>query len=1334
MPDFTPQAQIEPSELPGRAFPRLPDELPSGTPALGRDIEGAADVLQHHAQVAEQLAQRTMAGDAENKLQAVSLDLTHNPQTGALTKQGQNAFGLTSQYLPQYDTAAQQIVDSVPDARARLAVQQSAAHMRGALAEQLDSHELQQHQVFATQTAQDSVKLAEQASAANYNNPTILQANHDRIGDAIDSMGQTQGWSADMTSQAKQEAYSRLHGDVVDRMLTDDKPQIAQAYLSAHKDEMDATSAYSAERAIDAHLKEKQNEQKQDISDRYQDSLQSSEYGLKNPISVSRPEMDVLYPHDAQRRWDELQIIARAGAQAKAYDQMTPDQIRADVKSSAPKEGGPEALYQLKAQEILTRAATRSLEQRSEDPAAFVQARGNWNAIDLRNPQAALSELQSRSRTQDQVSQQIGVPVPLLSKPEAAQFTQAMTQSTPRQQASILSQLQSVLPGDKAYQSVLSQIAPHSPVIALAGQLTNPPAKGNHPAWYDSRFATDPQVPEQILGGEAILSGKGEDRANGGFNMPKDTDLSNEFWNAAGGKDSNLFQGRQSTSEMYYDAYKNTYASLAAQKGVNSGVIDPKLAQQAAESILGDHVQFNHTDLVVPRGMDPSRFESIASQAVSETAKAAGYTDADVKAMSDMGLRELGGNLGTGRYAIIDGNGRPLKGPDGKQTLIVDIKGVKPAAQRSDAEIRQSVAAHRAERGMSPSGEQAGTEQDFLDGPGFTASDIKPAGVFTGLNPLTPLRGIASGAMEAGRVLVHGLPSIARAMSQGDQGDISATLEQQADAQRDPTVKPPWEQPLTEWSSKMSDEARAGAKAVTPDPRTTGSAANLVFGASKVLTEGGLSLAATAGNIPAAAASMGYISGMARYRDLKDQGVDDDTAEKLATTEGILQGAGMVAPMGLPAKWIEAMTPVRQALTQLATGAAANAGQGVASRYITHQILTDAGYTQLADQSKTLDGEAIASDLISGAFFGGAHYAGQRPELAQRARELADSGQIDAQVRDAAKVVQTERMAAVDRAPGVPVDPQSQAKHQAALEKSISDLLENKPVDIEDEAAGATFARPAESDRPDLRQMMVNEFKNAGVADEAAKLDDLQALMEHKFGDKSVKPQERPLEVPISEAALTDGEGGGYHVAEEPLTDEQAKTFQGLRSHLPADEELDAAGEGEPGQPGAEDAGGQGERPGPLRVYRGADRALTPEDFEESSLGKSSGHPSSGLGVFFSNDQDDAAHYGPNVTAHHLDIHNPKVIPADELPGFDSPEEATAYRDQLRSQGHDGMVIDGSHLGGPVNYVAFDHAQVRRPQTEPAQMALDRAKNEAKSASDDAKLFTAAADCASKTR
>lgn len=63
-----------------------------------------------------------------------------------------------------------------------------------------------------------------------------------------------------------------------------------------------------------------------------------------------------------------------------------------------------------------------------------------------------------------------------------------------------------------------------------------------------------------------------------------------------------------------------------------------------------------------------------------------------------------------------------------------------------------------------------------------------------------------------------------------------------------------------------------------------------------------------------------------------------------------------------------------------------------------------------------------------------------------------------------------------------------------------------------------------------------------------------------------------------------------------------------------------------------------------------------------------------------------------------LDIRNPKVLRFDQLPGFDSVEEAHAWREKLRSQGHDGVFLHGKGLGKEeIHIIAFSPEQAVYP-------------------------------------
>ena len=82
--------------------------------------------------------------------------------------------------------------------------------------------------------------------------------------------------------------------------------------------------------------------------------------------------------------------------------------------------------------------------------------------------------------------------------------------------------------------------------------------------------------------------------------------------------------------------------------------------------------------------------------------------------------------------------------------------------------------------------------------------------------------------------------------------------------------------------------------------------------------------------------------------------------------------------------------------------------------------------------------------------------------------------------------------------------------------------------------------------------------------------------------------------------------------------------------------------------------------------------------------------------MWFTISEGEAASYG-SVETFNLDMRNPLVVKVDELPGFDTIEEAHAWREKQRAAGYDGLLITAKHLGGRTHLVAFTPESVVVP-------------------------------------
>jgi hypothetical protein len=403
---------------------------------------------------------------------------------------------------------------------------------------------------------------------------------------------------------------------------------------------------------------------------------------------------------------------------------------------------------------------------------------------------------------------------------------------------------------------------------------------------------------------------------------------------------------------------------------------------------------------------------------------------------------------------------------------------------------------------------------------------------------LAPITGAAAGIANSISVLARGL----RVDQSQEVPDANAAA---AGATRDEGPQhQPW---MDDWNAKLDDiqaQAHAGAKSMAPDPLTTGTGANLVHGFTKAITE--FSIGSLAGP-QSGAAVLGLSEGYSRYLDLREQGVDDETAARSAWLTGVANGAGALMPMSLPAKLFESVPLSGTLLAQAGAGAVINTAFGTASQVGDAAILRKAGYPAMADQLQPWDAAQLWTNALTGAFFG-VHQG------------MIGGIRIDPSVRDAAKVIQ-DRQEIIDRAVGVPVDMKSMAVHQQAMTTALGDLMAGKPVDLGGvDMEGAGFARP-EQDSVWAANVIRDEFEKAGVMEHAEAFDD--------FLNDKIPPEPKPAETvgqdtgelltPESVGArITDAQERLQEAGPEPAPEDRAAMVEAEKARLVTPESVRA--------------------------------------------------------------------------------------------------------------------------------------------------------------------------------
>lgn len=408
--------------------------------------------------------------------------------------------------------------------------------------------------------------------------------------------------------------------------------------------------------------------------------------------------------------------------------------------------------------------------------------------------------------------------------------------------------------------------------------------------------------------------------------------------------------------------------------------------------------------------------------------------------------------------------------------------------------------------------------------------------------------GVVGGAAATARTVDDALPAFTRlGVSPGDQqgGNLYAQ-----DSTADAVMNAPHMDTSPLPKGPLAEQIQAVQNWAKADPTTQGRGARLLGSTARGITI--LGTGTLFGGPVAGAGTLATVEGYNTFRDVQEGAnpVDQNTAVKMAGVTAAVNFAGAFLPLhigggaarGLAGLGMNAeitgnaalatslfgaaraaATVAANPVARLGTAAVINTGFGVTDRYVTSQILADAGYKDMAAQYAPMDGESLSADFVMGLAFGA--HAEIAPHVeAMKDRLASGAAPVDAipppSMVEAALASRRQDMLARNGA-GVPIDPMHANVDTRLQDAALADLLRGREVSVAPEDARAI----TEGALPDPARGAINDEFLGAMETQHGLLADFS---EPKLGpepDRVYAPEPQPLEgapaAPAGAAAIS---------------------------------------------------------------------------------------------------------------------------------------------------------------------------------------------------------------------
>lgn len=245
------QGSVREAALPNlRVGTSAPAEAFGGGAASQSRITGAMNETLNIVKQESEKADSLAVLEAETEMARKKSDMVFNTQNGLITRKGKSAMEAVQEFSKSFDDEAGKVESSLQTERQKMLYRQKMTAQRDDFNSQLQKHATVEIQKFDQEQSESRLVLAKQDAALRFSEPDAVAASIEVQKGVIIEQAVRNGMSEEWVKARTEDAASKTHLTVLDRMLNAGDDLGAEGYLNANKDQLTGTDLGDAEKLL----------------------------------------------------------------------------------------------------------------------------------------------------------------------------------------------------------------------------------------------------------------------------------------------------------------------------------------------------------------------------------------------------------------------------------------------------------------------------------------------------------------------------------------------------------------------------------------------------------------------------------------------------------------------------------------------------------------------------------------------------------------------------------------------------------------------------------------------------------------------------------------------------------------------------------------------------------------------------------------------------------------------------------------------------------------------------------------------------------------------------